>query len=298
VLPVVVSRTARLLPASVQRLLKIAIAPMRDAETIARIRSWAVPTVWEEPPCCICQGRSLALHTRSNGFSIVRCRTDGLLFVSPRPRNVAPYYDARYYTGAMPSLYADYDAYARASLADEWRNRLAHLEAVGGMGTLLDVGCATGQFLVVAQERGWSVAGVELSSWAAQQARERVGAVIYEQGVPNSSLPAGAFDAITMWDCIEHLTDPTAALDDIYRLLKPGGLLMLSTGAVPHRDPMVMSHWYYPPWHLYYFAEETIRQLLSARNFETLSIRFENEHVPQHRLMIVTARAGRVRADA
>ena len=53
-------------------MLKIAIAPMRDAETFALIRSWNVPTVLEEPTCCICGGRALALHTKSNGFSIVR----------------------------------------------------------------------------------------------------------------------------------------------------------------------------------------------------------------------------------
>lgn len=292
VLPALVSRAARRFPAPVQRFLKILIAPVRDAAVIARVNSWAKPGAWEAPACCICGGRSVTLHTKSNGFRIVRCREDGLLFASPRPTDLSPYYDERYYKGAMSCLYSDYDSFANSSLAGEWNTRLEELERLrGGPGHLLDVGCATGQFLAQAAQRGWGGAGVELSAWAAAQARTRAGVTVYEKGLPNDDLPSATFDVVTLWDCIEHLSAPGKALEDIHRVLRPGGLLMLSTGAVPHRDPRVESQWYQPPWHLYYFADETIRHLLATRGFDVLHVRFENTEAPAHQLMVVTARA-------
>lgn len=96
---------------------------------------------------------------------------------------------------------------------------------------------------------------------------------------------------MTLWDTIEHLSDPRGVLLDIRRILKPSGLLMLSTGALPHTDPEVMSKWYYPPWHLYYFSEKTIRELLDKCGFDVVSYTEENENIPEYRLMIVLARA-------
>ncbi|MGH7536974.1 MAG: class I SAM-dependent methyltransferase, partial [Gemmatimonadales bacterium] len=101
------------------------------------------------------------------------------------------------------------------------------LERATGPGRLLEIGCGLGAFLVRARERGWEAQGVELSPWAASQARRASEApVLVAQG---EQLPfrAGAFDAVVSHHVFEHLVDPIQALRESRRVCRPGGRLLL-----------------------------------------------------------------------
>jgi 2-polyprenyl-3-methyl-5-hydroxy-6-metoxy-1,4-benzoquinol methylase len=177
-------------------------------------------------------------------------------------------------------------------MASVWKERLAWIEdRVGKRGSLLDVGAATGQFMNVARDHGWEVQGIELSQWAVEQAQRQFGFSLLEGTLPDSRIPNSAFDIVTMWDCIEHLAHPNTVLREIHRVLRPGGLLVLSTGDVPHLDPKLLSGWYSPPWHLYYFSRETIHQLLDICGF----VVDEQLGTPVHQgsvgVMVVAARS-------
>ncbi|MBL7183339.1 MAG: class I SAM-dependent methyltransferase [Anaerolineae bacterium] len=76
---------------------------------------------------------------------------------------------------------------------------------------LLDVGCHIGVFLGIAQERGWAAWGIEPSRWAAREARGR-GLQVIEGTLDDVHLAGESFDVITLWDVIEHLTDPLREL--------------------------------------------------------------------------------------
>lgn len=94
-------------------------------------------------------------------------------------------------------------------------------------GTLLDVGCGTGGFLLRAREAGWTVRGLELNPVNVQMANQRLGG-----GVDGASLydwsPDGAgFDAITLWDVLDHLVDPALAVRQLHAWLQPGGVLIV-----------------------------------------------------------------------
>jgi len=92
-----------------------------------------------------------------------------------------------------------------------------------------------------------------------------------------SAYEPGSFDVITMWDVIEHVTDPVAELRLVYDLLRPGGLLMLSTPDVGSLVAKATG----PRWmgyklaeeHLYYFDEKTISLALEKAAFEVLETR-------------------------
>lgn len=292
-----VRAAARRLPDAWQRALKRLAASRRDAEVIRALAELNIRTRWETPACDCCGGRDTSLHVVKNGFKVVRCERDGLLFVSPRPSDVAPYYDSRYYTGGVPGVYRSYDVHA-ADMQEEWTRRLGQLGGPGSTSSrLLDVGAATGEFLVLAREKGWDVMGVELSAWAADQARTTHGLEVICGSLQHvTNVPPASFDVVTMWDCIEHLSEPRATLDAVRDALKPGGMLALSTGAVPHLDPQARSGWYFPPWHLYYFSRETIHILLDRSGFDVIEY-IEADRDTPYAIMTVLARLRGDRAN-
>lgn len=280
----------KLLPEPIKRPLQAKIEERRDATRAQLVRELVSGVELESPICAICGGQSVVPHTVYNGFSIVRCCNDGLIFASPRPKNTAPFYDERYYTGDMHCGYKNYASFA-ATYSQKWKPRLDTLQqGLERTGSLLDVGCATGVFLDQARSHGWEVGGIEISGWAVKMAQENFGLSVLQGSLPDPRVPDGFYDAVTLFDCVEHLSDPRAVLSDIRRVLKPDGLLMLSTGAVPDKDPKVVSKWYYPPWHLYYFSERTMKALLLQCGFDVVSYREEDQDVPEYTLMIVLAR--------
>ena len=111
-----------------------------------------------------------------------------------------------------------------------YRQGLDGLEAVcQRKRRLLDVGSGTGLFLTLARERGWDVEGIEISSAHAEFARRQHGLEV-QCGDFATVAPAHApFDAITLWDVLEHVPRPWGTLARARELLKPEGVLVIFT---------------------------------------------------------------------
>jgi 2-polyprenyl-3-methyl-5-hydroxy-6-metoxy-1,4-benzoquinol methylase len=146
--------------------------------------------------------------------------------------------------------------------------------AAGGRSKLLDVGCATGIFLDEAAARGWDIAGVDLSHWAVQQARRRGLSRVYECDLYSLPEP-GSFDCVTMLDYIEHDPHPGRLVERVAQLLRPGGLLYITSpdiGGLAAR--LLGSRWWgINPLHLYYFSRQCISRLLEQHGFEVVVAR-------------------------
>jgi SAM-dependent methyltransferase len=152
------------------------------------------------------------------------------------------------------------------------------LEPAFESGTLLDVGCATGQFLMAAKAKGWRVHGVETSPISARIAKDTTGGEIYVGTLDTAPIQEGYFDAITMFDVIEHLQSPARYVERIARLLRPGGLLALSTPNIHSLSFRLLGRsWDVvgPNDHLYYFAPRTLQRLLVDCGFAIHSMRSE-----------------------
>lgn len=291
-----VKRLLNALPPSIQRFARRAVANRRDRDVINALSALSSSVKWETPTCAICGIRETRPHTTKNGFQIVECTSDGLLFVSPRPDDVTPYYDARYYQGGAPGVYQNYGKHA-VEMKTEWADRLERVSKHVETGRrLLDVGAATGDFVALALSNGWKARGIELSEWAAEKARTDHRVDVLSGSLPDPRFGAGAFDLATMWDCIEHLSDPGAVLRAIRDALRDDGILALSTGAVEHRDPLSASGWYYPPWHLYYFSRETMYALLERTGFDVIDYIVHDPDSP-YAIMIVIARSKTRQSD-
>jgi 2-polyprenyl-3-methyl-5-hydroxy-6-metoxy-1,4-benzoquinol methylase len=138
---------------------------------------------------------------------------------------------------------------------------------------LLDIGCHIGVFLEIAREQGWEAWGVEPSAWAADQARARALRVTTGT-LREARFPDQFFDIVTMWDVIEHLTDPLSSLQEAYRVLAPGGIICIHTINIESPFARLMGHRW--PWlmemHLYYFSPQTLTQMLEKAGFQVIEM--------------------------
>jgi SAM-dependent methyltransferase len=212
--------------------------------------------------CALCSEAGSRSMFQVDGALVVSCRGCGLVRQDTRPLAASELYDPDYYATDDPKGgYANYFLDSGVNRRT-FRDRVRAIEKrYGRKGRLLDVGCALGDFLMEAKDAGWDVEGVEISHFAAQRARER-GLRVSAGRLENLDLPPASFDVITLYDAIEHMTDPVTTLAAVRRLLKPGGLLHLVTPNVGGLQARMLGrHWYHykPGEHLFYFAPRTLR---------------------------------------
>lgn len=142
-----------------------------------------------------------------------------------------------------------------------FREVLEKIERYVPSGKLLDFGAGPGIFLSEARKKGWEVHGIELSHEAIKSASELYDIALDRGGLERlQAFPSEYFDVITAFDVIEHLKDPVQFGRDIRRVLKPGGLCVITT---PKFDSLLarimMSRWYaILPAHLVYFTNAGI----------------------------------------
>lgn len=240
-------------------------------------------TTWRaevDASCTICRDdRSRPAYT-VDGHRIVRCSTCTHLYVSPRPDmdDVVSIYGADYFEN--PAFQAcDHDAYFgymdylsdRGNIQLRLRQVLAHVESLHAPGRLLDIGCGPGLFVEVGDANGWDSWGVDLNEHAVEWAQANVSSQVRVGTVSVLDADDGSFDCVTMFDVIEHLADPRADLLEVWRAMKPGGILVVVTpdaGAPMSRA--LGSRWLEmkrAPEHLQFFTVPGIGELLDLAGF-------------------------------
>lgn len=221
--------------------------------------------------CRLCGSQNCGDLTEESKWTVRECHSCGFVFVVPLP-------DEEY-------LRAHYQQYLPADEEKifQWRNLMEEvsyrsLEAiekdlrVPSNGRLLDVGCGYGFFLGKARERGWSVHGVEPCVHARDYAM-RNGIQVDLGGLLEQKYPDGSFDVVTMFYVLEHVREPLSYLKEAYRILKPGGLLLVR---VPHTTPIVKllkvfrikNRLYDTPSHLSDFSPKTLSLALRKAGFD------------------------------
>ncbi len=202
--------------------------------------------------------------------SIQRCMKCGLLYTSPRPDD-----------GEIMAAYARVsdegfmtESEARERTYRRLLGRIARLRP-GPPGRILDAGCSTGVFLKEARAAGWETEGIEPSAWAASRARDMFGLKVHQCSTAQAPIEAGAFDVVTAWDVIEHMTDPVGDLRALSRALKPGGLFCASTHSIGSlaarllraRYPFLMA------MHVTHFTPRTTAMLMAKAGIRQFMVR-------------------------
>jgi SAM-dependent methyltransferase len=212
-------------------------------------------------PACACATVHRKLYSK-NSCDILRCSACGLGRANCDRFDVRGYYTEAYFSGAHTDGYADYRA-SEPVLRREFARTVQFIRARRDGGRLLEIGCAYGFFLEEAR-RFYDVTGIEIAENAVGFCRSRGLAVI--NGVADEAAfgQLGMFDAIVLLDVIEHLTDPRSTLALCRRHLKPGGIIVISTGdfgslyaRFAGRNWRLMT----PPQHLWFFTPDSMRRL-------------------------------------
>lgn len=143
-------------------------------------------------------------------------------------------------------------------------------------GKLLDIGCGSGNYLYWMKQFGWDVAGIETSIIATEKANELALNVFCGQ-LSDARFPDNHFDIVTMWQAIEHLYDPKSVLNEVNRILKDDGLLLMGMPNIGSFEFFIFKHNWPPieiPRHLYQFSPSTITMLLTRTGFSVDKILF------------------------
>ena len=240
--------------------------------------------------CNLCGNQDKKIIIEENGWVLVHCLKCGLLFLDPQPDKEQ-----------LARLYSPEENYLAQRLGGEtaftrWENtRNNHLARLVGSppavgARLLDIGCATGLFLIRVREMNWQVQGIEIGAHTAEYARQTYKLDVHPGGAEDILEEFGpqSFDAITLWDVIEHVQNPLDALHKIYQVLKPGGKLYLATpnadGWVAQYHLRTTARWWgcwphpEPPYHLYQFTRTTMRQAIEKAGFT--SVAFDFDEIP------------------
>jgi SAM-dependent methyltransferase len=229
------------------------------------------------PHCPVCRACDVAIYqddaderldpssigssrTRLSPGAILRCMRCGFAFRK-----------SRFNEQQLADLYRTMDTGTyQAELPGRVRTASLHLRILkryspngNAPGELLDIGCASGVFLLKAIEGGWRVTGLEPSKVLCEEAAERVGGrgVVLPFTLEEADFGNQRFDAITLWDVLEHVVDPVSFMKRCRDLLKANGRLLLN---VPDLDSiqarLLGRRWpLLLPEHLNYFNRASLR---------------------------------------
>jgi SAM-dependent methyltransferase len=235
--------------------------------------------------CPVCGAGRAEPRLVKQGVDIWFCEACGLGFWRPGEGfDARGLYGAGYFGGSdLGPGYDDYGA-LEAALRANFARRLRRLGAPGPGARLLDLGPAFGYAVDEARRAGFRAVGLEISRAAAARAARTLGAGGVVVGdAQRTPFAAARFDVVTIWDVLEHLPDPHAAMAEVARLLRPGGRLALSTGDVGSWVARLSGprwHLYTIPEHLFFYSRESLRRLLAGHGLQVRDMRAEGARYP------------------
>lgn len=235
-----------------------------------------------EIPCNLCS-TPLSVRQqprwRKHGYEVFKCRSCSLLFRAqlPTQADLDSIYAQSYFRRdeeAGADGYADYlgDGPEHRLTA---RRRVEQLSRAIDSGRLLDVGSAAGFFMDEAKKVGWEPHGIDISPEMSAWGRNHLDLDIANGLFQSAEYPAGSFDAVTMWDYIEHSTDPARDFAKAAHVLRPQGVLMLSTGdaaSIVARLSGRRWHLLTPRHHNFFFTVDTLQRYLKMNGFEVVKV--------------------------
>lgn len=235
---------------------------------------------YKKPADCYYCGSSASLpFAEENGFTLVKCRGCGLLYVNPRP----PAGDIS--RAAQTGLHSGGDSLDTTGRYNAGRV-LAYLAILKDIYKTpfqpkkplywLDIGCGYGEFLEALQvfhNRRIVTHGIEPNTVKRRSALER-GLLVAQ---PGDTGQTGLYDFISLLNVYPHLPDPPAQLNEWKNLLKPGGELLLETGHSCHLENSAHHRPFYLPDHLSFANREIVTGLLEKTGFSIISV----HHYPQ-----------------
>lgn len=207
-------------------------------------------------------------------FSIVKCKKCGLVYSTPRlsKKSLSIIYDQSYdevenvveHVNKIKSN--NFIRRIYNIITAEYRGEVIRKAT----GKVLDIGCGRGMLLEEIKERGCEVYGTEVNP-KSQKICEKKGIKFYSGEVEELKFDDNFFDTVILWHVVEHLEKPQQTIQEILRILKPGGRLFISTPNIKSYLRKIFGEFWiawYIPCHLYYFSKDSIVNLFKQTDFK------------------------------
>ena len=227
------------------------------------------PLKFSEKSVLVCKDHTVS----GEQFELREAEDLDLLGTFPRPKieELPSYYKSENYISHTDSKRSFLDWSYQQVKNFMLQNKIKWInKELPAKGKILDLGAGTGDFLVAAKNNGWEVFGVEPNSKARKLAAQKGIDLLEDVG----SLPKQFFEVITLWHVLEHVPNLEKQIEELDRLLKPGGLLVIAVPNYKSYDAQkYKEHWaaYDVPRHLYHFSPHSIKKIFKSKGFELTS---------------------------
>ncbi len=195
----------------------------------------------------------------------VKCLNCGMIYVNPIEREDKIRDD--YIEGEIESA-LDTESRLFATIS-----QVKLLKRYKNGGKLLDIGCGEGFFLYNASKVGFLPTGIEISKTKSSYGNKYFGLNIIRKSLTEINFPNYSFDAVTLWQVLEHLPYPLETLKEISRILKPGGVIIVSTPNISGIPARILKKrwWNIRRPHINQFTPKTLRNMLKNAGFIAVS---------------------------
>lgn len=221
-----------------------------------------------EVPCLLCGSTRYSRKWDCGEFRFVKCRECGLVYQNPQTlsSHILSRYDDEYFAYERQNE-EPFLNLMKLGLKDvgfyDWE------ESLKVRGKALDVGCATGALINWLSARDWVAEGLEICKPSADYAREKRGLTIHSEPLEKAGLEKESYSFIHSSHVIEHLNNPRAMVNEVYRLLTPGGYFACITPNITALQPFLYGN----RWrsaiadHLVLFSARRLADLLEEEGF-------------------------------
>jgi 2-polyprenyl-3-methyl-5-hydroxy-6-metoxy-1,4-benzoquinol methylase len=242
--------------------------------------------------CVVCGHREIRywFRPRRSPGAVVQCincefvfvgefaDTSALIFEGPVLGNYPPEWQT---TSELDILQCCWEWPLIEKMETEWQGKLANashflkiIEERHPRGRLLDIGAFCGFFLHAAKLRGWEVIGIEPLVGPSVYARGKLKVPVITCTLEENTFTPESVDVVTAFQVFEHLPDPGKILDIVFRILRPGGWVVLEVPNIDHWSLRLLGkhHRHFVQDHLNFFGPRTLSKLLEIHGFENVSV--------------------------
>lgn len=239
--------------------------------------------------CILCGKKELAVIDPkvrdSTVHRIVKCSNCGHVQLDPLPTIVE---DKAFYDQDMQSRLINEQMKMediKKKSVNDWVRRVSFVKKKISPGAqILDIGAGYGFFVKAMQAEGYHVHGIELSDTRRQIASQYTGIEIYGLNLLTDTIPdemKGKYQVVTLFQVLEHITQPQLFLKRIQQLLAPEGMLIVE---VPNlQDHMVNScqpyrEFFWQRAHVSYFSPDVLKNLITVSGYVDIQIYGEQRY--------------------